>query len=106
MIFVLGWMDKERMSEWPREVYVKRPDGFFHKPPSLLIYDSRHAHFADTVTTQVKQAIFVLAIIPGGLKELPPLNIDVNRSFNCEPHEKVGGQKANTHSQRQLGNVG
>ena len=35
-----GWMDEEMMSDWLREIYVKRPDGFFHKSTSLLIYDS------------------------------------------------------------------
>ncbi|KAJ0062147.1 hypothetical protein NL108_016318 [Boleophthalmus pectinirostris] len=28
------------MSDWLREVYLKRPDGFFHTSPSLLICDS------------------------------------------------------------------
>ena len=36
----MGWMDKEMMSDWLREVCVKRPDIFFHKSPSLLIYVS------------------------------------------------------------------
>ncbi|KAI3362615.1 hypothetical protein L3Q82_001628 [Scortum barcoo] len=47
-----GWMDEEKMSEWLREVYVKGPDGFFHKSPSLLICDSMRAHLADTVKAQ------------------------------------------------------
>lgn len=80
-----GWMDEERMSEWLREVYVKRPDGFFHKSPSLFICDSMRAHLTDTVKTQVKQTNSVLAIIPGGLtKELQPLDIGVNRSFKVK----------------------
>lgn len=35
-----GWMDEKKMREWLREVYVKRPDVFFHVSPSLLICDS------------------------------------------------------------------
>uniref|UniRef100_A0A8C5PNZ8 HTH CENPB-type domain-containing protein n=1 Tax=Leptobrachium leishanense TaxID=445787 RepID=A0A8C5PNZ8_9ANUR len=80
-----GWMDEEKMSEWLREVYVKRPDGFFHKSPSLLICDSMRAHLTDTVKTQVKKTNSVLAIIPGGLtKQLQPLDIGVNRSFKVK----------------------
>lgn len=80
-----GWMDEEKMSEWLREVYVKRPDGFFHKSPSLLICDSMRTHLTDTVKTQVKQTNSELAIIPGGLtKELQPLDIGVNRSFKVK----------------------
>ena len=31
------------MSEWLKEVYIKRPDGFFHKFLSLVICDSMRA---------------------------------------------------------------
>ncbi|KAF4093698.1 hypothetical protein AMELA_G00004910 [Ameiurus melas] len=80
-----GWMDEEKMSEWLREVYVRRPDGFSHKSPSLLICDSIRAHLTDTVKTQVKQTNSELAIIPGGLtKELQPLDIGVTRSFKVK----------------------
>ena len=79
-----GWMDEEKMSEWLREIYVKRPGGFFHTAPSLLIYDSMRAHFTDVVKKQVKQTNSVLAVIPGGLtKELQPLDIGVNRAFKA-----------------------
>ena len=30
-----GWMDEEKMSEWLREIYVKRPGRFFHTAPSI-----------------------------------------------------------------------
>ena len=64
------------MSEWLREIYVKRLGGFFHTAPSLLIYDSMRAHFTDVVKKQVKQTNSVFAVIPGGLtKELQPLDI-------------------------------
>ncbi|KAJ8280487.1 hypothetical protein GJAV_G00055280 [Gymnothorax javanicus] len=80
-----GWMDEEKMSEWLREIYVKRPDGFFHKSPSLLICDSMRAHLTDDVKNQVKQTNSELAIIPGGLtKELHPLDIGVNRAFKVK----------------------
>ena len=52
-----GWMNKEMMSAWLREVYVKRPDGFFHMSKFLLIYDSMHAHLTDSVKAQVKKQI-------------------------------------------------
>ena len=68
------------MSDWLREVYVKRPDGFFHKSPSLLIYLSMRGHLTDAVKAKVKKTNSELAVIPGGLaKELQPLNIDINR---------------------------
>ncbi|KAJ1198869.1 hypothetical protein NDU88_002708 [Pleurodeles waltl] len=77
-----GWMDEENMREWLREVYVKRPDGFFHASPSLLICDSMRSHLTATVKNQVKQMNSELAIIPGGLtKELQPLDVGVNRAF-------------------------
>lgn len=80
-----GWMDEQKMSEWLKEVYVKRPDGFFHQSPSLLIYDSMRAHLTDAVKAQVKKTNSVLAVIPGGLtKELQPLDIGVNRSFKAK----------------------
>lgn len=79
-----GWMDEEKISEWLREVYVKRPDGFFHKSPSILICDSMRAHLTDSVKAQVKQTNSVLAIILGGLtKELHLLGIVVNRLLSC-----------------------
>ncbi|XP_007245626.3 pogo transposable element with KRAB domain isoform X1 [Astyanax mexicanus] len=80
-----GWMDEEMMSEWLREVYANRSNGFFHQSPSLLICDSMHAHLNDTVKTQVQQTNSELAIIPSGFtKELQPLDIGVNRSFKVK----------------------
>ena len=79
-----GWMDEEMMCDWLREVYVKRPDGFFHKSPSLLIYDSMRAHLTDAVKAKVKTNS-ELAVIPGGLtKELQPLDIGINRPFKTK----------------------
>ena len=73
------------MSDWLREVYVKRPDGFFHKSPSLLIYVSMRAHLTDTVKAKVKKTNSELAVIPGGLtKELQPLNIGIYRLFKAK----------------------
>uniref|UniRef100_A0A669DWZ2 HTH CENPB-type domain-containing protein n=1 Tax=Oreochromis niloticus TaxID=8128 RepID=A0A669DWZ2_ORENI len=77
-----GWMDEEMMKEWLREVYVRRPGGFFHASPSLLICDSMRAHLTADVKKLVKQMNSELAVIPGGLtKELQPLDIGVNRPF-------------------------
>uniref|UniRef100_A0A146PAS9 Tigger transposable element-derived protein 7 n=1 Tax=Fundulus heteroclitus TaxID=8078 RepID=A0A146PAS9_FUNHE len=79
-----GWMDEEKMSEWLREIYVKRPGGFFHTAPSLLIYDSMRSHITDGVKKQVKHTNSTLAVIPGGLtKELQPLDIGVHRAFKA-----------------------
>uniref|UniRef100_A0AAQ5WZQ5 HTH CENPB-type domain-containing protein n=2 Tax=Amphiprion ocellaris TaxID=80972 RepID=A0AAQ5WZQ5_AMPOC len=80
-----GWMDEEKMKEWLSEVYVKRPHGFFHASPSLLICDSMRVHLTATVKNQVQQMNSELAIIPGGLtKELQPLDIAVNRAFKVK----------------------
>ncbi|XP_029974633.1 uncharacterized protein LOC115408167 [Salarias fasciatus] len=80
-----GWMDEEKMSEWLREVYVKRPDGFAPTSPSLLICDSMRAHLTEAVKMQVKKSNSELAVIPGGLtKELQPLDIGINRSFKVK----------------------
>lgn len=104
-----GWMDEEKMSEWLREVYVKRPDGFFHKSPSLLIYDSMRANLTEAVQTQVKQTNSELAVIPGGLtKELQPLDIGVNRSFKVKlraawEHWMAEGEHTFTETGRQRG---
>lgn len=77
-----GWMDEDMMKEWLRQVYVRRPGGFFHTSPSLLICDSMRAHLTDDVKQKVKQMNATLAVIPGGLtKELQPLDIGVNRPF-------------------------
>ncbi|KAM7379987.1 hypothetical protein PAMP_003317 [Pampus punctatissimus] len=75
--------DEEKMSEWLK-IYVKRPGGFFHTAPSLLICDSMCTHITNGVKKQVKHTNSVLAIIPGGLtKELQPLDIGVNRAFKA-----------------------
>jgi len=78
-----GWMDEEKTSQWLREIYVKRPDGFFHISLSLLI--SMLAHLTDAVKNKVKQTNSELAIIPGELtKELQPLDIGVNKAFKVK----------------------
>ena len=78
-------MDEEMMCDWLREVYVKRPDGFFHKSPSPLIYDSMRAHLTDAVKAKVKKTNSDLAVIPGGLiKELQSLDIGINRPFKAK----------------------
>ena len=80
-----GWMDEEMISDWLREVYVKRPDGFFHKSPYLLIYDSMRAHLIDAVKAKVKKTYSDLAVITGGLtKELQPLDIGINRPYKAK----------------------
>jgi len=102
-----GWMDEEMMSDWLREVYVKRPDGFFHKSPSLLIYDSMRAHLTDAVKAKVKKTNSELAIIPGGLtKELQPLDIGINRPFKAKlrvawEHWMTDGEHTFTKTGRQ-----
>ena len=79
-----GCMD-EKMSEWLREVYIKRPDGFFHRSLSLWISDAVHTHLTNTIKTQVKQTNSVLTIILGGLtKELQPLDIGINKLFKVK----------------------
>ncbi|XP_072769637.1 pogo transposable element with KRAB domain [Nerophis lumbriciformis] len=102
-----GWMDEDKMSDWLTEVYVKRPDGFLHKSPSLLICDSMRAHLTDTVKTQMKQTNSELVIIPGGFtKELQPLDIGVNRAFKVKlraawEHWMTDGEHSFTRTGRQ-----
>lgn len=80
-----GWMDEEKMCEWLREIYIMRPDGFFHTSPGLLVYDSMCAHLTENVKNKVKRVNSDLAIIPGGLTEkLQPLDIGINRSFKAK----------------------
>lgn len=43
------------MREWLREVYVKRPDGFFHKSVSLLICNSMCTHITTTVKSEAHE---------------------------------------------------
>ena len=84
-------MDEEMMSDWLQEVYVRRPDGFFNKSPSLLIYDSMRAHLTDAVKAKVKKINSELAVIPGGLtKELQPLDIGINGPFKVKLRELRG----------------
>jgi len=80
-----GWMGEEKMSEWLREIYARRPDGFFHTSPALLIYDSMCAHLTETVKSQVKKTNSKLTVTPGGLtKELQPLDTGVDRAFKAK----------------------
>ena len=73
------------MSDWLREIYVKRPDRFFYTSLSLLIYVSMRAYLTDAVKAKVKKTNSELAVIPGGItKELQPLNIGINRSFKAK----------------------
>lgn len=77
-------MHEEKMSEWLREIYTKRPGGIFHTALFLLIYNSMHAHITNGVKNQVKRTNSLLAVIPGGLiKELQPLDIGVSRAFKA-----------------------
>lgn len=71
-------MDEEMMKEWLRQVYVRRPGGFFHASPSLLICDSMRAHLTADVKKEVKQMNAALAVIPGGLTKEPA-------GHRCEP---------------------
>lgn len=102
-----GWMDEEMMKDWLREVYVRRPGGFFHASPSLLICDSMRAHLTADVKKLVKQMNCELAVIPGGLtKELQPLDIGVNRPFKVRLRAAwerwmTGGDHSFTKSGRQ-----
>uniref|UniRef100_A0A3B3BHW9 HTH CENPB-type domain-containing protein n=1 Tax=Oryzias melastigma TaxID=30732 RepID=A0A3B3BHW9_ORYME len=61
-----GWMDKDMMKEWLKQVYVRRPGGFVHTSPPLLICDSMRAHLTADVKQTVKQMNATLAVIPGG----------------------------------------
>ncbi|XP_077453569.1 NEDD8-activating enzyme E1 catalytic subunit isoform X3 [Stigmatopora argus] len=102
-----GWMDEEKMRDWLRDVYVKRPDGFFHGSPSVLICDSMRAHLTATVKNQIMKRNSELAVIPGGLtKELQPLDIGINRAFKSKLRAAweqwmIAGEHSFTKSGRQ-----
>ncbi|XP_049577013.1 activating transcription factor 7-interacting protein 1 isoform X2 [Syngnathus scovelli] len=79
-----GCMDEDTMCAWLREIFVKRPGGFFHISPSLLIYNSTCAHITDAIKKQVKKTNSELAVNPdGSSKELQPLSIGVNGAFKA-----------------------
>ncbi|XP_061129331.1 activating transcription factor 7-interacting protein 1 isoform X2 [Syngnathus typhle] len=79
-----GCVDEDTMCAWLREIYVKRPGGFFHISPSLLIYNSTCAHLTDAIKKQVKKTNSDLAVSPdGSSKELQPLSIGVNGAFKA-----------------------
>ena len=104
---IKGWADEEMMNDWLKEVYVKRSNGFFHKSPSLLIYDSTPTPLIDAVKSKAKKTNSELAIIPGELtKELQPLDIGANRSFKIKlrfawEHRTTDGKHTFTKTGRQ-----
>ena len=44
-----GWMDEDLMRAWISEVFIKRPQGFFHTSSLMLICDSMRGHLTETV---------------------------------------------------------
>lgn len=79
-----GWMDQEMMGVWLDRCFSRRPDGFFHVTPGLLVMDSMRAHITDIIKKKISSKNCTPVIIPGGMtKMLQPLDISVNRSFKA-----------------------
>lgn len=79
-----GWMDEGMMSVWLDRCFSRRPDGFFHVKPGMLVMDSMRAHITDIVKKKISSKNCMPVIIPGGMtKMLQPLDISVNRSFKA-----------------------
>uniref|UniRef100_A0A3B3CPS1 HTH CENPB-type domain-containing protein n=1 Tax=Oryzias melastigma TaxID=30732 RepID=A0A3B3CPS1_ORYME len=77
-----GRMDEEDMRAWLREVYLQRPNGYFHASPSLLICDATHAHLTATAVNQAELPDSELVVVPAGLtNKLQPLHTGVIRAF-------------------------
>ncbi|KAG8238129.1 hypothetical protein J437_LFUL012743 [Ladona fulva] len=75
------------MKTWLDSVWKKRKHAFFN-PKSVLIMDACQAHLVPEVKKLI-QKYSKLAIIPGGLtKELQPLDLTVNKSFQSKLHAK------------------
>lgn len=80
-----GWMNDEVMMAWISECYSRRPDGFFHQKPALLVMDSMRAHKTDEVKRKLKAFNTTTGIIPYGMTGLlQPLDISVNRPFKVK----------------------
>ncbi|KAF4792097.1 pogo transposable element with KRAB domain-like protein [Turdus rufiventris] len=100
-------MDEQVMRTWLTEVYARRPNGFFHQLPGLLIFDSMHAHKTESVKAMVKKMNPELAVIPDGLtKEMQPLVIGDICSFKVKlqllwENWMVEGEHSFTKTRRQ-----
>ena len=78
------WMDEDLIRAWISEVFINRPDGFFHTSFLMLVCNPMPAHLTKTIKLVLRLANTVLTFIPGGLtKILQPLDISVNRSFKA-----------------------
>ncbi|KAL1470946.1 hypothetical protein MTO96_040171 [Rhipicephalus appendiculatus] len=79
-----GWMDEEMMGVWLDHCFSRRPDGFFHVKPGMLVMDSMRAYITDIVKKKIGSKNCMPVIIPGRMtKILQPLDISVNRSFKA-----------------------
>ncbi|KAF4794406.1 pogo transposable element with KRAB domain-like protein [Turdus rufiventris] len=102
-----GRMDEEIMKNWLAEVYVQRPDGFFHASPALLVYDSMRAHKTKSVKALVEKMNSELAVIPGDFtEEVQPLDISIIRSFKAKlqltwENWMLEGERSFTKTRRQ-----
>ena len=82
-----GSVNGELMTLYRKEVWDKRPGGFFKAgKKSLLVLDSHNAHRTGKVIHDFNEySNTELAIIPGGMTPLlQPLDACINRVFKCE----------------------
>ena len=76
-----GWMTEDMMKDWINTVYVKRPGGFFAAKKALLVCDSMKAHKTESIKAHLKKKNSLIAVIPGLIKLLQPLDISINKPF-------------------------
>ncbi|KAH1185488.1 hypothetical protein KIL84_018237 [Mauremys mutica] len=83
-----GWMDKEGMRLWIRNVWEKRP-GALLKKPSLLVLDSFRSHLTEPTKREFQMCKTEIAVIPGGLtSQLQPLDVSINKPFKAFMREE------------------
>ena len=74
-----GWMDKNLMIDWVKNIWGKHPGGLRQK--SLLVLDAFRCHKSDYIKTLLKEDYrLMLTIIPGGIMSIfQPLDVSVNK---------------------------
>ena len=83
-----GWMDKNIMKLWIKEVWRSRIGGLGRRR-SLLVLDSFEAHKTEQVKCSFKIENIDLAVIPGGLTSvLQPLDVSLNKPFKDRARQK------------------
>jgi hypothetical protein len=75
-------MDKNGMKLSPEKVWAKHPGGLLRKP-ALLVCDQFKSHVTEATKRRVKDLNRQLAVIPGDLTSLQPLDVSINKPFKA-----------------------